>query len=103
MLESVSENGHKIEQCQKYLKDSMYPLMLQTYRLVASCSDIILDHGFKVFYEYCKTADIPVVVVSRRVMITIVLVLSFRSKRRRSVSFRYACCFHAAHASAECI
>ncbi|KAI0266229.1 HAD-like domain-containing protein [Gloeopeniophorella convolvens] len=47
MLESVSQNGHKFEECKQVLKDN-----------------IKLDPGFKEFYRYCKSQDIPVIIVS---------------------------------------
>jgi 2,3-diketo-5-methylthio-1-phosphopentane phosphatase len=47
MLESVSKNGHTFEECKQVLKDN-----------------IKLDSGFKEFFQYCKSQDIPVVIVS---------------------------------------
>ncbi|KAI0253964.1 HAD-like domain-containing protein [Lactifluus subvellereus] len=47
MLESVSQNGHTFEECKRVLKDN-----------------IKLDSGFKEFFQYCKSQDIPVVIVS---------------------------------------
>ncbi|KAI0715913.1 HAD-like domain-containing protein [Cerioporus squamosus] len=47
MLESVSANGHSFEFCKEELKQN-----------------IKLDPGFKDFYQYCKTHDIPVVIIS---------------------------------------
>ncbi|KAI9511028.1 HAD-like domain-containing protein [Russula earlei] len=47
MLESVSQNGHTFEECQKVLKEN-----------------IKLDSGFKEFFRYCKSEDIPLIIVS---------------------------------------
>jgi len=47
MLESVSQNGHTFEECKQVLKDN-----------------IKLDSGFKDFYQYCKSQDIPLIIVS---------------------------------------
>ncbi|KAI0289241.1 HAD-like domain-containing protein [Multifurca ochricompacta] len=47
MLESVSQNGHTFEECKQFLKDN-----------------IKLDPGFKDFIQYCKSQDIPVIIVS---------------------------------------
>jgi 2,3-diketo-5-methylthio-1-phosphopentane phosphatase len=47
MLESVNKNGHKYEECKQALKDN-----------------IKLDSGFKEFFRYCKSQDIPVIIVS---------------------------------------
>jgi len=47
MLESVNANKHTFEECKKALKDN-----------------IKLDSGFKEFYQYCKSEDIPVIIVS---------------------------------------
>jgi len=47
MLESVNQNGHTFEECKKALKEN-----------------IKLDSGFKEFFRYCKSQDIPVIVVS---------------------------------------
>ncbi|KAI9431951.1 HAD-like domain-containing protein [Lactarius indigo] len=47
MLESVSKNGHSFEECKQVLKDN-----------------IKLDSGFKEFFQYCKSQDIPVIIVS---------------------------------------
>ncbi|TEB34041.1 hypothetical protein FA13DRAFT_1729500 [Coprinellus micaceus] len=47
MLKSVSDNGHTIEECKKYLKEHMR-----------------LDPGFKEFYQFCKDNDIPFIIVS---------------------------------------
>jgi len=47
MLESVSRNGHTFEECKQVLKDN-----------------IKLDSGFKEFFQYCKSQDIPVIIVS---------------------------------------
>jgi len=47
MLESVSKNGHTFEECKKVLKDN-----------------IQLDSGFKEFFRYCKSQDIPIIIVS---------------------------------------
>jgi len=47
MLESVSKNGHTFEECKQVLKDN-----------------IKLDSGFKEFFRYCKSQDIPIIIVS---------------------------------------
>ncbi|KAI6097230.1 HAD-like domain-containing protein [Pisolithus sp. B1] len=47
MLESVSANGHTLDECKEVLKQN-----------------IKLDPGFRDFYRYCKSKDIPVVIVS---------------------------------------
>jgi len=47
MLESVNQNGHTFDECKKALKDN-----------------IKLDPGFKDFFRYCKSQDIPVIIVS---------------------------------------
>ncbi|KAF9461728.1 HAD-like domain-containing protein [Collybia nuda] len=47
MLESVNENGHTFEQCKETLR-----------------RDIKLDSGFKEFYAWCKSNDVPVIIVS---------------------------------------
>jgi len=46
-LESVTANGHSFEDCKKILREN-----------------IKLDPGFKDFYRWCKTNDIPVIIVS---------------------------------------
>ncbi|KAF7764060.1 hypothetical protein Agabi119p4_8597 [Agaricus bisporus var. burnettii] len=47
MLESVTKNGHTFEECKQILHDN-----------------IKLDEGFKSFYIWCKSVDIPVIIVS---------------------------------------
>ncbi|THH17086.1 hypothetical protein EW146_g3658 [Bondarzewia mesenterica] len=47
MLESIVENGHSFDYCKQVLKEN-----------------IVLDSGFKEFYQYCKSNDIPFVIVS---------------------------------------
>ncbi|KAF9051640.1 HAD-like domain-containing protein [Panaeolus papilionaceus] len=47
MLRSIVENGHTFEQCKKLLVDN-----------------IQLDPGFKEFYTWCRSKDIPVIIVS---------------------------------------
>ncbi|GAA5928811.1 putative phosphoric monoester hydrolase [Sporobolomyces koalae] len=47
MLESVRDNGHSFDSVVEYLR-----------------KEIKLDPGFKVFFEYCKAANVPVVIVS---------------------------------------
>ncbi|GAA5971273.1 hypothetical protein JCM3765_000968 [Sporobolomyces pararoseus] len=47
MLDSVCENGHSFENVVEYLR-----------------KEIKLDPGFKVFFDYCKSQKIPVVIVS---------------------------------------
>ncbi|KXN80875.1 Pdp3-interacting factor 1 [Leucoagaricus sp. SymC.cos] len=60
MLQSVTKNGHTFEECRQVLHDN-----------------IKLDPGFKEFYAWCKTVDIPVIIVSRQV--GIVVVYAYRS------------------------
>ncbi|KDQ52166.1 hypothetical protein JAAARDRAFT_163079 [Jaapia argillacea MUCL 33604] len=47
MLESVSKNGHTFDDCKEILKKNMK-----------------LDSGFKDFYRWCSSHDIPVIIVS---------------------------------------
>jgi len=47
MLESVSQNGHTFEECKRVLKDN-----------------IKLDSGFREFFRYCQSQDIPLIIVS---------------------------------------
>ncbi|KAH9970184.1 HAD-like domain-containing protein [Lactifluus volemus] len=47
MLESVSQNGHTFEDCKRVLRDN-----------------IKLDSGFLEFFQYCKSQDIPFIIVS---------------------------------------
>ncbi|KAF5356795.1 hypothetical protein D9756_006765 [Leucocoprinus leucothites] len=47
MLQSVAKNGHTFDECKQVLHDN-----------------IKLDPGFKEFYAWSKTADIPVIIVS---------------------------------------
>ncbi|TFY68513.1 hypothetical protein EVJ58_g979 [Rhodofomes roseus] len=47
MLESVVAKGHSFEYCKEELK-----------------KNIILDSGFREFYRYCESTDIPVVIIS---------------------------------------
>ncbi|KAH9959944.1 HAD-like domain-containing protein [Russula dissimulans] len=47
MLESVSQNRHTFEECKQVLKDN-----------------IKLDSGFKEFFRYCQSQDIPLIIVS---------------------------------------
>ncbi|KAF8958164.1 HAD-like domain-containing protein [Flammula alnicola] len=47
MLASVVANGHTFEQCKEILRQN-----------------IRLDPGFKDFYDWCKSNDIPVIIVS---------------------------------------
>ncbi|KAK7691735.1 hypothetical protein QCA50_005135 [Cerrena zonata] len=59
MLESVTANGHKFNECAEVLRQS-----------------INLDVGFKDFYSYCKQADVPVVIISSGMAPLIRVVLS---------------------------
>jgi len=59
MLESVNQNGHTFEECKKALKEN-----------------IKLDSGFKEFFGYCKSQDIPVIIVSSGMEALIRAVLS---------------------------
>ncbi|KAF5343434.1 hypothetical protein D9758_011835 [Tetrapyrgos nigripes] len=59
MLASVVANGHSFEECKKILREN-----------------IKLDPGFKSFYGYCKSSDIPVIIVSSGMAPTIRAVLS---------------------------
>jgi len=72
MLASVVENGHTFEQCKELLRKSWFNLLFFLVRAAAeevlmSCAglDIKLDPGFKEFYTWCKSNDIPVIIVSR--------------------------------------
>ena len=47
MLQSVVANGHSFEECKEVLR-----------------RDIKLDPGFKVFYDWCKANDVPLIIVS---------------------------------------
>jgi len=47
MLQSVANNGHTVEECKQVLRDN-----------------IKLDPGFKDFYAWCKSVDIPIIIVS---------------------------------------
>jgi len=47
MLDSVVTNGHTFDECKELLKNS-----------------ITLDESFREFYYWCKTNDVPVIVVS---------------------------------------
>ncbi|GAA6025274.1 hypothetical protein JCM11491_000156 [Sporobolomyces phaffii] len=47
MLDSVCDKGHSFDSVVEYLR-----------------KEIKLDPGFKVFFDYCKSANIPVVIVS---------------------------------------
>lgn len=77
MLDSVKL---PFEECKQILRDSMFPLPLHSQLLMpmqsfamrcarvqkrAHSADIGLDPGFKEFYTYCKSNNIPVVIVSR--------------------------------------
>ncbi|KAL4072379.1 hypothetical protein V8B97DRAFT_1917168 [Scleroderma yunnanense] len=71
MLESVVENGHTLEHCKQVLKQMLvtptfYLTPMRCYLVLTTviCSDIKLDPGFRDFYRYCKSMDIPVVIVS---------------------------------------
>ncbi|KAI6103176.1 HAD-like domain-containing protein [Pisolithus croceorrhizus] len=79
MLESVSVNGHTLDECKEVLKQSASfsacplspPAMGKQRRFTVEplptthgLSDIKLDPGFRDFYRYCKSEDIPVVIVS---------------------------------------
>ncbi|KAK2461118.1 hypothetical protein APHAL10511_006645 [Amanita phalloides] len=47
MLDSVAANGHTFEECKDVLR-----------------KNIVLDTGFKDFYAWCKSNDIPIIIVS---------------------------------------
>ncbi|KAF8730661.1 hypothetical protein AX14_005305 [Amanita brunnescens Koide BX004] len=47
MLDSVAANGHTFDECKDVLRKK-----------------ILLDVGFKDFYAWCKTNDVPVIIVS---------------------------------------
>ena len=51
MIDSVCANN-SVEECKQLLRDN-----------------ITLDPGFKAFYAWCKSNDIPVIIVSRRVIL----------------------------------
>ena len=91
MLDSVVANGHTFEECKEILKQSAFrlsfsrPITVRARLLGISpkplphlfcvalvlttggviCADIKLDPGFREFYRYCRSNDIPVVIVSR--------------------------------------
>lgn len=70
MLESVVANGHKFEECKEELKASAFAY-ISAHKMIGfliaaqNLTDITLDSGFKDFYQYCKSHDIPVVIISR--------------------------------------
>lgn len=69
MLESVTKNGHTFEECKQILHDSEWSSTLKALSdNSTSHSDIKLDEGFKSFYTWCKSVDIPVIIVSRYVI-----------------------------------
>jgi len=59
MLKSVVANGHTFEKCKEILR-----------------TNIKLDPGFKKFYTWCKSNDIPVIIVSSGMAPLIRVVLS---------------------------
>ncbi|KAF8632335.1 hypothetical protein AX15_001923 [Amanita polypyramis BW_CC] len=67
MLESVAANGHTFEECKDVLRKSVWlsPVLFYYYLgLLTLQLDILLDTGFKDFYAWCKTEDVPVIIVS---------------------------------------
>lgn len=71
MLDSVVANGHTFEECKEVLKQSKPRVIrsLHDLRITIALSDIILDVGFRNFYDFCKSRDIPVVIISRYISI----------------------------------
>ena len=66
MLESVVANGHTFDQCKEILRNSAYLLLNKKSNISSRHGiDIKLDSGFKEFYTWCKSNDIPVIIVSR--------------------------------------
>lgn len=66
MLESVSNNGYKFEECKEILKNSYVVAHTHGFPLQLKMNlDIKLDPGFKGFYQWCKDNDVPVIIVSR--------------------------------------
>ena len=77
MLESVVANGHTFEDCKEILRTSLFWVLVHLHLAFAAFSrheiDIKLDPGFKEFYTWCKSNDIPVIIVSRWVSPALVL------------------------------
>lgn len=68
MLQSVVANGHNFDECKEVLKQSTPQSVVSPFCFVDHPSaDITLDTGFKEFYNYCQTNDIPFVIISRKV------------------------------------
>jgi len=71
MLQSVSKNGHTLEDCKEYLRKRAFLPSRQIQGdsgLYALNLDMVLDPGFKEFYKWCKDNDIPFIIVSRFVL-----------------------------------
>lgn len=72
MLDSVAAKGHTFEECKDVLRKSVFLspqsfhdkdlTSLRTTR--SGLQDILLDAGFKDFNAWCKTKDIPIIIVS---------------------------------------
>lgn len=71
MLESVVANGHTFDDCKEILRNSAYLvhcLLGKSQHSPYHGLDIKLDSGFKEFYTWCKSNDIPIIIVSRCVL-----------------------------------
>ena len=64
MLDSVVANGHTFDECKEILQNSAWFYLCQL-NVPDLEIDIKLDLGFKEFYIWCKSNDIPVIIVSR--------------------------------------
>jgi hypothetical protein len=64
MLDSVVANGHTFDECKEILRNSAWFYLCQV-NVPDLEIDIKLDLGFKEFYIWCKSNDIPVIIVSR--------------------------------------
>jgi hypothetical protein len=83
MLESITANGHSLDECKELLRrSSPLPLIVILVSHLLSrvyLLDIKLDPGFKPFYAWCKARDIPITIISRFVMVSTHLLLEFTS------------------------
>jgi 2-hydroxy-3-keto-5-methylthiopentenyl-1-phosphate phosphatase len=65
MLESVVANGHSFDECKEALKKSASSSFRVVHPFDGMAADIVLNPGFKYFYAWCKSKDIPIIIVSR--------------------------------------
>jgi len=65
MLNSVTENGHRFDECKKILRESECAPLPAQHHPINTTKDIALDPGFREFHAWCKAKDIPVIIVSR--------------------------------------